>query len=269
MPGSMKKYFTRLVLLMLLSLPSIAEAQVPGILGRKNGLSFQVNLNSSWIEFDVDLRGAKEVSMLPPKIGLAYEVCTGSRKSFELALSYIPLPNSKYTFSDYQTLQDGSTLWEIGEFKVQSNLYTLSTSFRKYFDFSQLGSYRTFGFAGNFGNNTVYPTYGSEVNATGEPTNQQFENFESFVENTLAFSTHIGWGVKWVTPKFRTFDFGCRFWLFMGRRRLVKNEDEYDYEQDQYEFFRQNPKVLVSRLVQLRSQESHLIEVYCSVGIIR
>lgn len=256
---------TRIILALLLYhafcvVNSKTYAQAPGFHGKLFNASVGSGINSSFLTFGpIDrINDSKSISLLPPKINLALEYAINQRVTLEIQSSFLALPNSRFYTVNSANAENVESLI-VDTVKLRSNMFNLSTGFRRYSEFSYYGRYLSFGVSGNYFNTLIYPSVYRNITVNGVNQKNEIENLEPGRQWTYNFSLYFGLGWKNVNLKYITLDYGINTWLFLGADKNFNIGNDY----------RNELRKIVDHLVFKRAQEAHLIEIYLKIGILK
>jgi hypothetical protein len=256
-----KRYFIdKRILLSIIMLGNIYSlfAQNPGFHGRKFSASLGVNLNSIFISIEDPYLNDKRIrSVLPLKTNLGLEYSVSKKTNLHLMGSFYPMPNSQFHIKK-ETSNDIQSSLIVDSFKMKSNMFSLAAGFRRYSEFSHYGRFFSFGISGNYFNSIIYPTTYRKTINNGITTLNEIEKLPTGTEWTYNLAVYAGLGRSHVFKNYMKVDYGVNFWLFLGK-------NNYDVSED----YRKDIGGIVDHLINKRSREAHLIELFLNIGILK
>lgn len=236
--------------------------QAPGLHGRKLSVSIGGGLNSSFIKIPpaYQIKDNKEVSYLPPKLFFNLEYAVNQRTTVQGGISFYPVPNSVYAFRNesFAGPNRNQTLL-IDSITLNTNMYSLNVGFRRYRSFTHYGRFIDLSFSGNYFNSVIYPTVYRYETIDGSVTRHESEKLEPGRQWTYNFAISLGLGKKIVLNNYKTLEFGARSYLFYATQRKILAINNFREELDR----------TVDVVVYKRAQESHVLELFINIGLLR
>jgi len=236
----------------------IANAQLPGFIGKKTSISAGVCLNPRI--FNLESFGTNDSvynSFLPPKINLGIARTIGRKTDIVLFGSFYPMRNSQF----YMKNSNVGTNYErtfADTFKLRTNMYSINGGMRFYKEFSQYGKFNSIGVSGNYYNTRIYPTSYTKIVDNNVITTNEVENLPTATEWTYNLGVYFGKGRQQVYANNLKIDYGVRFWLFFGKNPYPRDKD-----------YRTHLGEYVDNLVQRRAWESQFFEVFFNIGLLK
>lgn len=266
----MKQHIRYSFLILLLLAAGIASAQPAGYLGKRWVIGAGSSLNYSLFNRppDPEINDAGENTVFPPKLSLGAEYVLSDRISFRASYLRYAMPNSKYYLSN--TSFFGNTLvTETDTFQIRSNMRSIHIELRSYKEYAPYGKYWAFG----MGQNTVQSRAFQTVYTFGQPTAQSLRErtvkYPSTSHQTNMINFYIAKGRQDIVKEFFTVDYGFRVHWFLGASQHgnvdLFNNVGREWRHEHREIVEQT----VDFVIRNRALETHFIELYLNVGIIK
>lgn len=238
----------------------LCRAQVPGFLGKKITFKVGTSLNSPFINFGNSyLNESTDFSLLPPKLNTDIDFVISNRTALTIGGSFYPMPNTRFFVQNYNQ-SSGEETYVVDSFRLKTNMLSVGFGLKKFTEYAPYGLFWVFGVNYNSYTTTVYPTVYTQEKINGVVVDNSVEKFSTGTEITSNFSFYFGKGKQWIVNEKYVVDLCLKTYIFLGNK---KAEIYYDFDH------REHLSEIVDFVKRKKSNESHLIEISASFGILK